>query len=381
MLESLQEIRRINDDFPYSAYLKEAKEEGKKIMGWACNYVPEEIILAAGMVPTRVMGGIGEIKMEEATAFLNIYSCPFTRTLLQLMIEKKYDFLDGFINCGICDGMRRLGDAFPFHTDVPVLYTVSLPHKMDDEAVKFYADELAIIIGKLEKDYGASVTDESLTDAINTYNRSRQLLNKLYSMRKDGTPSLYGYEVQEILNAMMATPIKKFIPMLESIISEIEEKKPEARGDFRLMLSGCVMNNHEFIKGIEDLGGVVVIDALCNGTRYWWGEIDVEGFSSPLEAIADYYLKKFPCPRMYPSEDRFNIMTDLAGEYHVDGMITSIVRYCSMHIFDAPRIRDRIKDMGIPVLTLDVEYGEGMSGQVKTRVQAFMEMLAEKGGE
>lgn len=375
MLESLKEVSKINEEFPYNQYLKEAEEGGKKIIGWLCNYMPGEIIQAAGMIPTRIMGGRGEIRTEEATAFLNIYSCPFVRTILQLFIDKEFDFLDGLFACNVCDKMRRLADALPFWNSIPVFYTLSVPHKMDEDAVKFYANELEICSRRIEEAFGVSVTDQDLVDAIRTSNQAKRLLSKLYSMRKEDNPPLSGSQVQEILNVMVAMPLKEFIALLETILSEIEAKRPRVKDDVRLMLSGSILNNYEFIKGIEDLGGVVVIDALCNGNRHWWGEIDLEGFDSPMEALASYYLKKFPCPRMYPSENRFQIITDLAKEYKVDGVITTVVRYCHLHIFDAPRVRDRLLDMDIPVLTLDLEYGANISGQVKTRVQAFTEML------
>ncbi len=376
MIKSLEKLRTITGHF-YNNYLKEAKGKGQKIIGWLCNYVPVEIIEAAGMVPLRVMGKPGEIKMHEATAFLNLYSCSFTRTVLQLVLDKQYDFLDGFINCATCDGMRRLGDALPYHTNLPVLYTLSVPHKMDEEAVRFFTDELETIRRKFEKTFGVSITDDALIEAIKTSNQARRLLARLYLMRKKNNPPLTGSDVQEILNAMTAIPMKEFLPLLEGILSEMEDKAPDKKNGVRLMLSGSILNNYEFIKGIEELGGLVVIDALCSGTRHWLGEIDLQSCNSPLGALAAYYLKKFPCPRMYPSEDRFQTITDLAMEYRVQGVISTVIRYCSIHIFDAPRLRDRLLDLNIPLLNLDMEYGANISGQVKTRVQAFIEMLEE----
>ncbi len=378
MIESLEELRTITQSYD-NHYLAEARQNGKKIIGWLCNYVPVEMIEAAGMVPLRVMGGIGEIKMDQATAFLNLYSCSYTRTVLQLVMDKQFDFLDGFVNCATCDGMRRLGDAVPYHTALPIVYTMSIPHKMDAEAVRFFLDELETTRQKMEGTFGVRITDEALSEAIKSSNQARRLLARLYQVRKRDNPPLGGSEVQVILNAMTSMPLKAFLPLLENILAEVEAKSPEGEGKVRLMLSGSILNNYEFIKGIEALGGVVVIDALCNGTRHWLGEIDLKGGKSPLEALAGYYLTKFPCPRMYPSEERFEIIADLAKEYRVQGMIATVIRYCSIHILDAPRVKDRLLDLEIPVLTLDMEYGAHISGQVKTRVQAFIEMLQERG--
>lgn len=143
----------------------------------------------------------------------------------------------------------------------------------------------------------------------------------------------------------------------------------------RLMIQGCVLNNPEFVRGIEALGGWVVVDGLSTGVGYWEGPVELSPGLSPLEALARRYLDKFPAPRMEHAEERYRRIVGLIEEFRVDGVITEIVRSCAPHIWDAPRLRERVARQGMPMLELDVEYGMPVTGQVKTRVQAFLEML------
>jgi benzoyl-CoA reductase subunit C len=140
------------------------------------------------------------------------------------------------------------------------------------------------------------------------------------------------------------------------------------------MVTGSVMNNPEFIRSIEDVGGLVVTDELCTSTRYWSDPVILDG-RPPLEAISRRYLSNFPCARMVPSDERFDRILQLVRDYKVDGVISQIIRYCVPYAHDLPLLTDRLKKVDIPLLSLDVEYGTSGSGQIGTRVQAFLEML------
>ena len=144
------------------------------------------------------------------------------------------------------------------------------------------------------------------------------------------------------------------------------------------MVVGSVMNNPEFIKSIETQGGLVVTDELCTSTRYWSDPVVLDGDKTPLEAISQRYLNNFPCARMVPSDERFNRILNLVRDFKVDGVISQIIRYCVPYAHDLPLLTDRLKAQGIPTLALDVEYGTSGSGQIQTRVQAFLEMLEAK---
>ncbi|MEE9528493.1 MAG: 2-hydroxyacyl-CoA dehydratase family protein, partial [Dehalococcoidia bacterium] len=162
------------------------------------------------------------------------------------------------------------------------------------------------------------------------------------------------------------------------LLEEISASGNTHTGRARIMLIGSVLTNPEFIKSIESQGGLMVADELCTGTRYWGDPVVLDEAKSPLEAISRRYLNNFPCARMFPSDERFNRIIDFIQDFRVEGVISQIIRYCVPYCHDLPLLTKRLKALGIPILALDVEYGTSGSGQIQTRVQAFLEMLEAK---
>jgi benzoyl-CoA reductase subunit C len=194
-------------------------------------------------------------------------------------------------------------------------------------------------------------------------------------MRKRDQPPITGAETMEVLNAAYRMPKEIFNRWMEELLEELETSGTAHSGRARLMIVGSVLTNPEFVKSIEEQGALVVTDELCTSTRYWGDEVKLDAGVPILEAISKRYLNNFPCARMYPSDERFNRIIDFTREYKVDGVISETVRYCVPYAHDLPLLSKRLRAEGIPNLALDVEYGTSGSGQIATRVQAFLEML------
>ncbi|MFH1351231.1 MAG: 2-hydroxyacyl-CoA dehydratase family protein [Pseudomonadota bacterium] len=377
-LDTIEEFRKVNASFPYTEPVKAWKNQGKKVIGWICNYVPEEIIHAAGMLPFRITGDSKEIEMPDGDAYLHIYSCSYTRSCCQLAAEGQLGFLDGFAATAMCDGSRRLADVLDHYGFVPCISTIGVPRKFDESAEGLYRREILQFKQEIENFVKTEISNESLRDSIEVYNRSRQLLKELYEIRRLDSPPITGAETLEVLNACMRMPREEFTAALERLLAELKGGRETPEWRARLMLNGSILQNVEFVKGIEELGGLIVTDALCNGARYWEGVVDTT--MDPIPALVDYYLRKFPCPRFYPPKVNNDKVLDLVEEYRVEGVIYNIIRYCNNHAWDYPILKARLEEKGIPILQLDVEYGMGATGQIKTRAQAFIEMLEERRG-
>ncbi len=377
-LETLQRIREINSSFPYTDPIREWKRQGKKVVGWLCNYVPEEIIHAAGMLPIRVTGDSRELELDDADAYLHIYTCSFTRSCLQLALEDQFNFLDGFAAAAMCDGSRRLADVWRAYCPVPVIYTLDVPRKYENIEQDFYREELVRLKKNLEELSGVIISEPSLRQAIAVYNKTRALLKTLSELRKSDNPPISGTEFLEVCNASVRMPRDEFNQLLEQLVAEASNTGRALQGKVRMMVIGCMLNNSDYIAGIEELGGLVVTDALCNVTRHWWKPVDES--VDPLTALSERYLTNFPCPRMVPHDLRHEQVLELAREFRVQGVVYEIVRYCNHHIFEFPILQHKLEELGIPSLWLDSEYGAGATGQMKTRVQAFIEMLLDRRG-
>lgn len=377
-LKVLDRFREVSRTFPKTEQILEHKRQGKKVFGWLCTYIPEEILHAAGILPIRITGYSQETELDDGNAYLYINNCSFSRSCLQLGLKGGYDYLDGVVGGSTCDGARRLFDLWRYYIKTPFYHVLTVPRKFTQKAHELYYDQVLQFTQHLEEFIGARISNEALLKSINLYNESRELLQELYELRKADAPAVTGTETLEVVDTSFRMPKELFNEYLRELLDEIAASHNAHKGRARLMVTGSVMGNPQFIKCIEDQGGLVVADELCTSTRYWTDPVVVKDGESPVKAIARRYLDNFPCARMFPSDERFNRIIQFVRDYKVDGVISQIIRYCVPYAHDLPLLKKRLQDIGVPVLALDVEYGTAGSGQIQTRVQAFLEMLEAK---
>jgi len=375
LLPTLDRFREINATFPRTSQLLEVKERGDRIFGWLCTYTPEEIIHAAGILPVRIVGYSQETELDDGTAYLYVNTCSFSRSCFQLAIRGEYDFLDGVVGGSTCDGVRRLFDIWRHYIGTPFHHVLNVPRKYTEKAHQLYLQEIQKFTRQLEEWLGSEISDGALLSSIELYNESRRLLRELYDLRKLDKPPITGAEILEVMNASFRMPKETFNEWMKDLLAEVQASGNAHTGRSRLMVVGSVLTNADFIKAIEDIGGLVVTDELCTGTRYWGDPVVLDGERPLLESISRRYLNNYPCARMYPSDERFNRIIEAARDFKVDGIISQTIRYCVPYCHDLPLLTERLKVEGIPILALDVEYGTSGSGQIQTRVQAFLEML------
>ena len=370
--KTLAELKRISESPLFNADVSSWISEGKKVIGWLCTYIPEEIIYAAGILPLRVMGS-DEAKLGESEAYLYSNTCSYARCCFELGLNGNYSFLSGLVAGTTCDHIRRLYEVWQEYLDIPFTCLLSIPHKITDKSCRFFKLEVCKFKEKLENFIGSEITEQSLNQAVITYNKTRILLKRLYDLRKSESPMISGAEIQDVLTAGPRIPRDKYNTLLNMLLEEINNRDECYKGKVRLMLSGAVLDTSNFIMEIENQGGLVVVDELCTGSSYFWDLVDTR--QKPLDALAKRYLQRAPCARMRPSSARYEHITKLAEDYHVDGVISLKIKFCDLYGYDSLLFKKRLERNGIPVLELEREYKDCGSGQMRTRVQAFIEML------
>ena len=351
------------------------KDMGQKVIGWVCTFVPEEIIYVAGMFPFRVVGG-ANTETPLANAYLYSNNCSFSRQCLEEGLNKNLDFLDGFVTANSCDHIRRLFDVWLKYFPTPYKKILSVPCKVTEPAIAHFWEELVTFKEELETIVDRGIGEDCLWQAIDLYNETRQLFLKLYALRKNERLPISGREVAEIVRAAWYLPREEYNNLLSNTLSWLEKREPVLDNDsVRVMVVGSELDNPEYIGIIEDLGGAVVADDLCCGSRYCW--TPVEKGEDPLRALATRYLSRPFCARMHPASHRMAHLRKVAQEYNVEAVIMEVIKFCDIHGGVYPLIRDSFKEVGIPVLYLEREYTLGSVGQMKTRVEAFFEGLTE----
>ena len=359
-----------------NSHVRKWKDQGGKVVGYFCSYVPEEIIAAAGILPFR-MRATGSTETSLADTCLSAYNCSFTRHCLDLAFNDAYDFLDGVVVINSCDHVRRLYDIWRRKLRTPFVHLMAAPHMAGDEQVGWFRDELAILKEGLEKHFGVAITPEKLRESIRVHNEMRQLQKDLYALRKAPSPPITGADTLGVVVAGTAMPKQPYNELLRRLLSELDGREGESNYKARLMLVGGLLDDPAYVNVIEELGGLVVTDSLCFGTRIFWNQVD-EQAEDPMEAMARYYLReRIPCARMLGEHPRrLEFTREMLDTFKVDGVVFQRLKFCDLWGGEGYMLRRALRESGVPVLSLEREYLLSGLGQLRTRVQAFLESIA-----
>ena len=373
-LKALSEMMRLTSPFPESVTVKDWKASARRIIGVAYLAVPEEIIHAAEMLPFRVSGDNEPLPMELADSQLLPNNCSVLRGIWQQVLEDKYVFLDGMVNSPVCDGMRRLHDNWLEFKKLPYMDIIYFPRKASEDALQMYLIDLERWRERLSEFRGQRIRDNELRRSVALYNRTRDLMQQFYELRKHERPPLTGVEALEVMKASGRMPREQYNALLEQLLDEIKRSGREIKKGKRLMIVGNDIHNSNWIAAIEELDAVVVTEEMITaGTRYFWGKVDTS--LPPMEGIARHYLFNRPQDATIYLSNRYDHIFKLTKEYKVDGVVSDVVRYCAPLENDKPWLAKEMDKRGIPILELGLEYSENPSGQTKTRIEAFLEML------
>jgi len=357
----------------YNDYVKEWKKRGGKVLGYACLITPVELIEAAGLLPYRIKA-LGNPDTELADGEMSLFNCSFCRACLQLGLDGTYDFLDGLIETNGCDHMRAMFENWQHQKKFEFFQYLKVPHFFRDDSLAYYEGELEILKEAMEKHFSTQVTDQSLEEALRGWEEVRAKWRELSALREMNEPKVSGSEAValEVKGSSMLS--EDFLRLLSQFIAE-KKTAPGIRPAARLMLCGPATDEVEWFEEIENMGAVVVADALCFGARAFAQAPAGDG--SPMHRLAESYLSSIFCPRMYKEyARRRDLILETARRARADGAIYLYNKFCDLHGVDSVLVRRDLEEAGIPVLVLEKEYSAKADiGRVKTRVQAFMERI------
>lgn len=371
----MDEVTRLSEAVE-NEVVRDWKEGGGAVLGYACVTTPPEIIDAAGLLPYRLRA-LGNPNTEIADAHLARFNCSFCRSCLQLGLDGTYDFLDGLVETNGCDHLRGMFENWIYVKPSRFFHYVKVPHLMTDDALRYYREELGFFRDAIEEHFGARVTDEKLAAAIERQEAVRERLREIYEMRMGASPAFTGAEALLVFLLASAVPPDVFLELADRAIGE--RRGAGVKGyRARLMLCGAATDEPELVRAIEDVGGLVVTDGLCYGARAFWNPVETSG--DPLEALARAYLSEMLCPRMYDDYPRRrDFVLDMVEKADVDGVMVMHNKFCDVHGVDNVQLRLDLEKRDIPVLQLEKEYGSRADiGRIRTRVQAFLERIGDR---
>jgi benzoyl-CoA reductase subunit C len=356
-------------------YAKQWKRRtGGKVIGYFCTYAPEELIYAAGILPVRILGS-HEVQDVTEPHIFGMF-CPFCRDCLAQGLKGRFDYLDGIMIAQACLHIRQAFTSWQKHVPIDYSYYLPMPHHVQSRhAAPFLTKELEVFQASLESWLGRKIDHQALDDAIDIYNRNRQLLWRVYETRKAEPPPLSGEEAMELVLAAQMVDKQDHNAALERVLARLPARPTTRPVGVRLMILGSEDDDVEFIHMVESCGATFVIDDHCTGTRYFWNNVGPDGH--PLERIAERYVKRVPCPtKDWPERTRVRHALELAKAYRVQGAIVMQQKFCDPHELDIPALTKALNSAGIKTLFLEFDVTVPI-GQFKVRVEAFLEMFRE----
>jgi benzoyl-CoA reductase/2-hydroxyglutaryl-CoA dehydratase subunit BcrC/BadD/HgdB len=269
--------------------------------------------------------------------------------------------------------MRRLYDVWRYNLGGEFIHMLDLPRINSVEAAAYFRECLQKLTAEIETHFRVKITNATLAGAINSLGISRSLLRGLYRVNRDKGLPLSAVQLRTVVRAGEVLEVDVFNGLLERLLDELGESAADDHQSPRILITGSIMDNPQILELIEQGGARVVGDDLCTGTRLFWDTFESAG--DPLTDMSHHYLGRTPCPRMKDAPKRFDHVLRMVDEFQVDGVIFYTLKFCDPFLFDVPLLKERLVERGLRTLWLDGDYTPGTLGRVRTRIEAFIEML------
>ena len=370
----------------YNAFVRQAKEEGKYALGYTCYFMPEVLLDLPGCFSVRLRAPRCT-SPDMATYYMSSRVCHYARSLLERALEGGYNFIDAQLGTETCAGTCRFQEHLAELPDLIqnekffVSFT-DVPFKKNENSIEHFAATLQKhVLDELHEHFGIDTSDEALRATIEAHNEICDIITQIGEFRKLDKPTITGTEFHIINLVSMVCPKYLILPYLRETLEDLKTREADAKPNYRVkvVLAGSENDDPDFTKLIESCGALVVADRYCYGSLPGREKIEIRKGETALRAVARHYLETSVCPRSMEQSamrQRKKYIADVAKEYKADGVIVESNKFCEYWSYE--RVADTIilpRDFGLPVCSIEKEYINSASGQLRTRFQAFVESL------
>lgn len=366
--------------------LVKLRNAGNKVVGVFCLYAPEELAYAANATMVGLCGG-ADFSIPDAEAVLPRNLCPLIKSFYGFKIGLTCPYFqccDMLVGETTCDGKKKVYELLDEH--VPT-YVIEVPHKPDTaQGRSLWLKELEEFKAELERLTGNKITAEKLKAAIELINGKRKALKRLSELRKAVPSPISGLDALIVIQIGFYDDVKRFTAKVNELCDELEERVKKGVGvtdenAARLMVSGCPMAvpNWKLPSIAESSGASIVVEESCVGTRYFTDMVEPKGDSlnDLLEALVDKYAK-IPCACFTPNNARVESINKLAKNFKVDGVVYYTLQFCHGYNVEAVNVGKSLKAKDLPMLKIETDYTMEDAEQIRTRLEAFLEMIRGK---
>lgn len=364
------------------AELIEAQKKGQKVFGTFCVYVPDEVVLAANGIVTGLCGG-SQFWVSGGEKVLPKSTCPLIKASVGARLDRTCPFFriaDMYVGETTCDGKKKAWEILG--KDVP-MHVMDMPQMKREKDIKKWAEEIADFAVVVEKMTGNTIEPENLNHAIHIVNEKRKALARVYEARKAEKLPISGKDALLMMQIAFFDDPVRCAQMANRLADELEQRIADGvsvfpAGTKRIMVTGTPMAipNWKLHHIIETNGAAVVCEETCTGTRYFEHLVDEskETLEEQYRALAERYMG-INCACFTPNTGRIDDILRLAKEYHVDGVIDVNLKFCCLYDTEGYTVEAALKEAGIPVLGIETDYDDADAEQLRTRIEAFVEML------
>ena len=372
-------------DNPDNDLVKQAKADGRLAIGYTCYHIPEPILNVGNCFSVRLRAPRTG-SLDIATYYMSNYTCEFARALLERAIEGGYEFLDALAGVDACSMMNRAMEHFEILkvNSNPNFFVThcDIPYKIESYTLESYVKQMRLrVLDRLTANYGVDTSDAAIRKAVAEHNEVCSLIQEIGEFRKADNPVITGYEFH-ILNLVSYTcPKALILPYLRETLEELKSREPDPAPSFRARVAviGSEIDDPGFTRLVESCGALVVSDRYCFGSTPGREIIELNDEEDALTQVCLHVMKHSECARYIADEkvqQRRDTADRLAREYKADGIIYEQMKYCDYWGFERALVSHIMQEeYNWPVLSVDRLYNIGVSGQLRTRVQAFVESL------
>ena len=366
--------------------VRKGKEDGNLCLGYTCFFMPEVLLDLPGCFAVRLRAPKCT-SPDMASYYMSGRTCHYGRSLLERALEGGFNFIDAQLATETCTVTCRFQEHLGYMKDVINNATfktefTDVPFKKNENSIDHYEKQLRLhVLDFLSREYGVDTSDEAILKAIEINNEVNDIITAIGDYRKLDNPTITGYEFSVITLVSLVCPKYLIVDKLRETLEELKTREPDDKPGYKIkvLLAGSENDDPDFIKLIEGCGALVVADRHCYGSLEARQHIDIEEGDTPLRAIARHYLLKSQCARFMEQKEMRNrkkVIADYAKEYKADGIIVESNKFCEYWSYE--RMIDTIvlpRDSGFPVCSIEKEYINTASGQLRTRFQAFVESV------
>ena len=367
--------------------VREEKAEGKHPLAYTCFHVPEVLLNLEGCFSVRLRApNMGST--EVATYYMANSACEYSRALLERALEGNYKFIDALIGVDVCEPMNRCMENMEIleihnrdNKDFFRCY-LDIPYSDDEDCVTHLTEQVTRkILKPLHENYGIDVSDASLRKAVAQFNEMCRIITEIGNFRKAENPVITGSEFHKIVLCTYVCPKDRIVPYLKETLEELKTREPDKKNHYRarVVVVGSEIDDTGMIELIEESGALVVADRFCYGSIPGRSEIILNDEEDAIIQIVRKNLLDTECPRQcaaHKIEYRKDHVEELVKEYHADGAIYEQMKFCTYWSYERTLASHIMPtEYNIPVLSIDRPYRSAGSGQLRTRVQAFVESL------